>query len=375
MKKHHLRAIALSGAAAALSVFVSAPALAAEKQSALSLEKCGKLAETAAFVVDMSGSMMEKTAIKRSSEDGTVREESVRKAELARELVLKLEAAAAKKAEFKTSVTSVAPYAELAPLAQRSRSDFEAAVEKLNVNLETFGRPTWVGKRAEARFSEKLREAEAIVLITDGAFAMGDKEHLAEPVEVLRRFGEINPGSCIHLVSAAADADEAAAFDQLAQSQTCAKPRTLAALLTDPRVFDDFVAETYWRDCEKAPVLEIQGINFAFDKFDLTAEARKTLDEALAVVRKRPADEKITIVGWTDWTGSDAYNARLSENRAKRVAAYFVEKGIDAKRLSWQGAGKSFKYSNKTAHGRWLNRRVDLVFGEGSEALISKDQP
>lgn len=140
-------------------------------------------------------------------------------------------------------------------------------------------------------------------------------------------------------------------------------------------MFDDFVAETYWRDCEKAPVLEIQGINFAFDKFDLTAEARKTLDEALAVVRKRPADEKITIVGWTDWTGSDAYNARLSENRAKRVAAYFVEKGIDAKRLSWQGAGKSFKYSNKTAHGRWLNRRVDLVFGEGSEALISKDQP
>ena len=36
-----------------------------------------------------------------------------------------------------------------------------------------------------------------------------------------------------------------------------------------------------------------------------------------------------------------------------------------------EGKGKSFRYSNESKHGRWQNRRVDLILGDG--AVVSKD--
>ena len=66
--------------------------------------------------------------------------------------------------------------------------------------------------------------------------------------------------------------------------------------------------------------------------------------------------------GWTDWTGSDAYNADLSQRRAEAVKAFFEENGVAAERMQAQGRGKSFEYDNSTKDGRRMNRRVELVF-------------
>jgi OOP family OmpA-OmpF porin len=52
----------------------------------------------------------------------------------------------------------------------------------------------------------------------------------------------------------------------------------------------------------------------------------------------------------------------LSLNRAKAVRSWLIAHGVDAKRLSVKGNGKSFKYDNRTAEGRYQNRRMDFRF-------------
>ena len=108
-------------------------------------------------------------------------------------------------------------------------------------------------------------------------------------------------------------------------------------------------------------LIEIEDVNFGFDQAVLTAESADRLDKAVEVLRKRP-NEKVTIVGWTDWTGSDAYNLKLSERRAQAVRNYFVSRGLDESLFDVIGKGKSFKHDNATTEGRHKNRRVELRF-------------
>ena len=74
---------------------------------------------------------------------------------------------------------------------------------------------------------------------------------------------------------------------------------------------------------------------------------------------------KIEICGHTDGHGSIDYNQRLSENRARAVVDYLVSHGIDVRRLSFKGYGKSRPIdTNTTEEGRAKNRRVEFVVKE-----------
>ena len=108
--------------------------------------------------------------------------------------------------------------------------------------------------------------------------------------------------------------------------------------------------------------IELKGINFAFDKYNLDQKSLNILAQALKVVQARPVTDKMVVEGWTDWTGSDAYNLRLSQRRAQAVKSYLVEHGIAADRISISGEGKSFKYNNHTPEGRYANRRAEIIF-------------
>jgi outer membrane protein OmpA-like peptidoglycan-associated protein len=68
----------------------------------------------------------------------------------------------------------------------------------------------------------------------------------------------------------------------------------------------------------------------------------------------------IEIGGYTDSTGSDAYNLSLSEKRALSVVNYLVSKGIQSSRLKYKGYGNTSSIGdNATAEGRKLNRRTE----------------
>ncbi len=110
----------------------------------------------------------------------------------------------------------------------------------------------------------------------------------------------------------------------------------------------------------KTVMIELSNTLFAFDRFDLSAEAVVELDKVVAWLKENP-ELHAEVAGHTDSVGSDDYNLRLSERRAKAVYDYFVEHGIGASRLSWKGYGESRPVAdNATAEGRRLNRRVEL---------------
>lgn len=362
--------------------------------SEMSLENCGRTAETFAFVADASGSMMQtvghmKSLAQKEIEKARKRGESLPKIrvvppaneeidkltrhELAHRFIEKTGIYAIEKAGMKSSVLTVAPFTQLVPMKERNSEEFKADLQKkFGVRLEVFGRLTWVGNRAFESFSEKLAKSQATVLVTDGNFEVDpDKKHL-DTVATLKAFYEANPKSCIHIVSAAYTEKEREAIDELASVSTCSRVDDLEALMTDDALWTSFVEEVFYRDCTKATTIAIRGINFAFDKSNLPKESRRILDKALTVINSRDKSEKIEIRGWTDWTGSDKYNAGLSQRRANAVRNYFIEHGIDADRLTARGMGKSFKYTNHTGDGRWMNRRVELIFEGGFQSNDSE---
>lgn len=100
-------------------------------------------------------------------------------------------------------------------------------------------------------------------------------------------------------------------------------------------------------------------VQFEFDSFDLTEDARNVLDRLAVVLSDELMREQvIEIEGHADATGSDFYNLTLSQLRARAVRAYLIEEhGIAGERLWFVGKGESEPYdpADPTAA---INRRV-----------------
>jgi OOP family OmpA-OmpF porin len=96
----------------------------------------------------------------------------------------------------------------------------------------------------------------------------------------------------------------------------------------------------------------------------LTPEAQSVVQEAASYASAGHAT-KVTVVGYTDTSGSAAYNVRLSERRAKAVADALVGMGVAQTALSVDWKGKT-NLAVQTADGvkEPLNRRstVDISF-------------
>ena len=101
-------------------------------------------------------------------------------------------------------------------------------------------------------------------------------------------------------------------------------------------------------------------ILFDYNSAALRPASRETLNE-LATNFARYPDNQIIVEGHTDSTGSDAYNQKLSEQRASNVADYLIDRGVTSRNVIVYGYGESQpKSSNDTAEGRQLNRRVEI---------------
>jgi outer membrane protein OmpA-like peptidoglycan-associated protein len=102
-------------------------------------------------------------------------------------------------------------------------------------------------------------------------------------------------------------------------------------------------------------------VNFRFDRYDLTPEARASLD-ALAAQIKPMNHFILEIQGFADSTGSDTYNDRLTQKRAEAVERYLAEQhGIPAFRMRILGMGERRPVAdNSSRSGRAQNRRVEV---------------
>ena len=107
---------------------------------------------------------------------------------------------------------------------------------------------------------------------------------------------------------------------------------------------------------------------FGYDKANLMDEGKAALDEAAAKIKANPEIKTVTITGHTDRIGSEAYNQKLSERRAKQVADYLAAQGVDSGIIAATGKGESEpvvecvgnKATKKLIQCLQPNRRVEI---------------
>ena len=81
-------------------------------------------------------------------------------------------------------------------------------------------------------------------------------------------------------------------------------------------------------------------VTFAFGKANLKPQAQAALDGIYGEIAQVHS-AKVAVAGYTDRIGSDAFNVKLSQQRAETVANYFVAKGVSADAISATGYGKA----------------------------------
>ncbi|MBQ4076539.1 MAG: OmpA family protein [Mailhella sp.] len=257
---------------------------------------------------------------------------------------------------YQSSAHTVAPAGAVTAYGAFDRAAMKNGLATLKTEGKIFGQLTPMGDGFSALAGEYANMARpaAVVLASDGASNVG-----VDPVAEVAAIYNAQPGLCFHVVSFADTEEGQAVLDKIAGLKDCSVSVKGADLLADQKALNQFVADVFYTEGVD-DALVLHGVNFAFNSYALDDKAKGVLDEAAAILKGKNVN--ITLEGWTDSIGSDAYNMKLSQNRASAVKAYLVEQGVPASSINAIGMGKSFKFDNATEEGRYLNRRVEFIF-------------
>jgi outer membrane protein OmpA-like peptidoglycan-associated protein len=110
------------------------------------------------------------------------------------------------------------------------------------------------------------------------------------------------------------------------------------------------------------PTLQVQQINFLYKSSELTTDGQLNLDHFAAVINEEEFKHaRFKLTGHTDSIGGEAYNQRLSEQRAESAKVYLVNRHhISEDRLLTEGKGFSEPLQlNDTENA--INRRVQIT--------------
>jgi outer membrane protein OmpA-like peptidoglycan-associated protein len=149
---------------------------------------------------------------------------------------------------------------------------------------------------------------------------------------------------------------EAEAARTEAETQAEQDRATLRATLLQQ--FND-ILET--RDTARGLIVNVGDVLFETGRYELRPSAREKLARFAGIVLAHPGLD-IKAEGFTDSTGTDEINERLSEQRATAVGDLLITQGVSQNRVATEGYGSRFPAaSNDTREGRQQNRRVELV--------------
>jgi outer membrane protein OmpA-like peptidoglycan-associated protein len=119
-------------------------------------------------------------------------------------------------------------------------------------------------------------------------------------------------------------------------------------------------------------MFELRGIYYGYGDAEVNIEAQSELQPLLNMMRKNPAIE-IEVASHTDSRGKDQFNRHLSQLRAENIKTYFVENGIEPRRIIATGYGETKLRNhckdavNCTEEEHALNRRTEIRVLKGIE--------
>ncbi len=323
---------ALLSVTLAFSAFAAAPTM------------CSKKVDSFDFVVDYSGSMMMTNSKMKEI-----------KMDLAKVVLTRINSIIPD-LDYHGGMHTLAPAATMINQGLWNRSEMGAAINKLNSNLPIFGRltPMGTGLKTYEPWISSMRRDAALILVTDG-----DNNRGLNLVEVVKGIYASQRDLIVHVISFADSKNGKEVIQQIA----ALNPQTIVAdgvnLATNDAVLQKFVLDVWCEEGED--VIVLRGVNFAFNSDKLDSKAVAILTEAANIIKANP-NKAIILNGWTDSIGSENYNMGLSKRRASAVKNFFASQGVPASRIEAIGRGKSYKYNNATEEGRYMNRRVEIMF-------------
>ncbi len=102
-------------------------------------------------------------------------------------------------------------------------------------------------------------------------------------------------------------------------------------------------------------------VSFDYDSAAIKPAFRPSIEKLANVLAKYDRN-RVTVVGHTDSTGSEAYNQQLSLRRADSVVGALAERGVPRAMLHAEGRGENEpRADNSSEAGRQLNRRVEIL--------------
>lgn len=108
-------------------------------------------------------------------------------------------------------------------------------------------------------------------------------------------------------------------------------------------------------------VIDMNDLQFATGSYQLRQDAKLSLAKISGIIISHPG-LNLVVEGYTDNTGSAAYNEKLSNQRADAVHDFLLQEGVDPQTITAVGYGEQFPVApNNTAKGRAQNRRVEIV--------------
>lgn len=103
---------------------------------------------------------------------------------------------------------------------------------------------------------------------------------------------------------------------------------------------------------------KLKNLNFETDKAVILPESNSELDNLASVLKSYP-NLTVYVDGYTDRTGNDKINNKLSEDRANAVKAYLVNKGVNPDNLLTRGHGSQYPIEGMA--NSMTNRRVEIT--------------
>lgn len=141
---------------------------------------------------------------------------------------------------------------------------------------------------------------------------------------------------------------------QIAKASETAKEALMRADKAGKLAKGRFVSEVVLTDSD---------VQFGFDRYELSDEAKAALDAFADKIKAKNANVYIEVQGHTDNIGTEKYNLKLGYKRAEQVMRYLnAEQGFPLHRLNVISYGEYKPLAdNSTRDGRAENRRVVLV--------------
>ena len=120
---------------------------------------------------------------------------------------------------------------------------------------------------------------------------------------------------------------------------------------------------------ERGQIMILEQVQFAYNSDRILKASDPILEAVKAILVATPDIKKVEVQGHTDSKGGDAFNKNLSLRRAKAVAKWLVDHGIDKARFDAKGFGEERPIAdNATEEGRAANRRVEFHIVDQGES-------